>query len=74
MRLTGLITPMSAILLVIFAVVPSRAGDRLPIETVDSVDLERYLCLWYEIASYPMYFQRGCTATTSDYSLREDGL
>ena len=74
MRSTGLITPMSAILLMILAVVPSRAGDRLPLETVDSVDLERYLGRWYEIASYPMYFQRGCTATTATYSLREDGL
>jgi apolipoprotein D and lipocalin family protein len=29
---------------------------------------------WYEIASYPQRFQRGCTATTALYSLREDGM
>jgi apolipoprotein D and lipocalin family protein len=58
-----------------FALVePTRAADEQPLETVDSVDLERYLGRWYEIASYPMFFQKGCTATTADYSLREDGL
>jgi apolipoprotein D and lipocalin family protein len=41
---------------------------------VDSVDLERYLGEWYEIASYPAWFQRGCTAVTASYSLRDDGL
>jgi apolipoprotein D and lipocalin family protein len=54
-------------------VAPSRAADK-PLQTVGSVDLERYLGRWYEIASYPAWFQKGCTATTADYSLREDGL
>ena len=74
MRLMGLITPALTILFTILAVVSSRAGDQQPLETVDAVDLDRYLGVWYEIASYPMYFQRGCTATTATYSLREDGL
>jgi apolipoprotein D and lipocalin family protein len=69
-----LIAQVFAFLVAFTVVAPSRAGDRLPLETVDSVDLERYLGRWYEIASYPMYFQRGCTATTADYSLRKDGL
>ena len=40
---------------------------------VDSVELDRYLGEWYEIASYPAWFQRGCTAVTARYSLRDDG-
>ncbi len=40
---------------------------------VPSVDLDRYLGTWYEIASYPAWFQRNCTAVTAEYSLREDG-
>lgn len=44
-----------------------------PLETVDHVDLERYTGLWYEIAAFPQRFQRGCTATTATYALREDG-
>jgi apolipoprotein D and lipocalin family protein len=44
-----------------------------PLETVAHVDLSRYLGTWYEIASFPQSFQRGCTATTATYTLRPDG-
>jgi len=44
-----------------------------PLEVVDRVDLERYAGRWYEIASFPQRFQRGCVATTALYSLRSDG-
>ena len=44
-----------------------------PLQTVPSVDLQRYLGTWYELASFPQSFQRGCTATTATYSLLEDG-
>ena len=37
------------------------------------VELERYTGTWYEIASFPQSFQRGCTATTAVYTLRRDG-
>ncbi len=47
---------------------------RLPeLQTVDRVDLSRYVGTWYEIASFPQRFQRGCAATTATYSLRADG-
>jgi apolipoprotein D and lipocalin family protein len=70
---------MSLLMLVLAALagstVPASGGDsEPPLETVDSVDLERYLGRWYEVASYPAWFQKGCTATTADYSRREDGL
>lgn len=42
-------------------------------ETVAGVDLQRYLGKWYDIASYPQWFQKGCTATTAEYSLKENG-
>jgi len=44
-----------------------------PLQTVEKVDLPRYLGTWYEIASFPQRFQEGCTATTATYTLREDG-
>ncbi len=44
-----------------------------PLETVQQVDLSRYLGTWYEIASFPQSFQEGCTATTATYSMRADG-
>jgi apolipoprotein D and lipocalin family protein len=50
--------------------------DRLrlpPLQTVAHVELSRYLGTWYEIANFPQSFQRGCTATTATYTLRDDG-
>jgi apolipoprotein D and lipocalin family protein len=44
-----------------------------PLQTASQVDLQRYLGTWYEIASFPHRFQKGCTATTATYSQREDG-
>jgi apolipoprotein D and lipocalin family protein len=39
-------------------------------QTVSYVDLERYQGKWYEIASYPKWFQKNCTATTAEYKLK----
>ena len=48
--------------------------QRLPaLRTVARVDLARYAGTWYEIASFPQRFQRGCTGTTATYVLRDDG-
>ena len=44
-----------------------------PLQTVPRVELDRYVGTWYEIASFPQSFQRGCTGTTATYSLRDDG-
>ena len=44
-----------------------------PLQTVTHVELSRYLGTWYEMASFPQRFQRGCTATTATYALRADG-
>jgi apolipoprotein D and lipocalin family protein len=44
-----------------------------PLEVVTDVDLGRYVGRWYEIASFPQRFQRGCVATTANYTLRDDG-
>jgi apolipoprotein D and lipocalin family protein len=44
-----------------------------PPATVAHVDLARYMGTWYEIASFPQRFQRGCAASTATYTLRADG-
>jgi apolipoprotein D and lipocalin family protein len=44
-----------------------------PLDVVSKVDLKRYVGTWYEIASYPTSFQKGCIGTKATYSLREDG-
>ena len=56
-------------------VLSAVAGAAAPqaLETVPHVELARYLGTWYEIASYPQRFQKGCTGTTATYTLRADG-
>ncbi|MBD3375297.1 hypothetical protein GF406_09700 [candidate division KSB1 bacterium] len=49
------------------------AQDTLP-QTVESVDLQRYAGLWYEIAHIPNRFQKSCAyGTTAEYRVRKDG-
>jgi apolipoprotein D and lipocalin family protein len=44
-----------------------------PLRTVDRVDLNRYMGKWYEIASFPQWFQKNCVASRATYTLRKDG-
>ena len=54
------------------AAVKARAETR-PLEVVPRVDVQRYLGTWYEIATIPQRFQKGCVGVTAHYSLRADG-
>ena len=52
----------------------SIAADELPpLRTVPRVELDRYMGVWYEIASFPQRFQKGCAASMATYSLRSGG-
>jgi apolipoprotein D and lipocalin family protein len=52
----------------------TSASDNLPpLQTVQKVELARYMGTWYEIASFPQWFQKGCVASMATYSLRDDG-
>ncbi|RVU49679.1 lipocalin family protein [Rubrivivax rivuli] len=45
-----------------------------PLATVPSVDLERYMGRWYEIARFPNRFQKDCSGpATADYLLQPGG-
>lgn len=44
-----------------------------PLQTVQYVELDKYLGKWYEIAAFPQRFQRGCSNTSAEYSLKPDG-
>jgi apolipoprotein D and lipocalin family protein len=48
-------------------------AGRQPLEVVAHVDLQRYLGLWYEIATLPQVFERGCVGVTAEYSLMRTG-
>lgn len=43
------------------------------LETVAKVDVQRYMGRWYEIASFPQSFQKGCSCTVAEYKLLENG-
>lgn len=43
------------------------------LQTIPFVDLNKYAGKWYEIASYPQRFQKGCCCTTAEYTLSEKG-
>lgn len=51
----------------------AHAPSAPPLRTVDRVDLSRYVGRWYEIATIPMSFQKGCVGVTATYTLRADG-
>ena len=62
------------ILIVAAAGAAASAGqDTRPLDVVPKVDLQRYLGTWYEIATFPQRFQKGCVGVTAHYSLRSDG-
>ncbi len=75
-----MVTPRALLLLTLLPAalaLPAEAQDSDPlpqVKTVDHVDLERYLGLWYEVAKIPNKFQNQCTSgATAQYTLREDG-
>jgi apolipoprotein D and lipocalin family protein len=49
---------------------PSYRSRSVEIKTVESVDLQRYAGLWYEIARYPNRFEEGCVGVTAEYQVR----
>ena len=50
-----------------------QASD-VSVKTIPSLDVQRYLGTWYEIAKYPNWFQKKCVSNTKAvYSARVDG-
>jgi len=58
---------------VLTAALAGCASSHPPLAVADEVDLGRYLGRWYEIASIPQRFQRGCVASRATYTRRSDG-
>lgn len=43
------------------------------IDSVETLEVERYMGRWYDVASYPQRFQEGCACTTATYTLQDNG-
>jgi apolipoprotein D and lipocalin family protein len=62
------------LVLALGACVSGPSGNPKPPQPAKSVELDRYLGRWYEVARYDMRFEKGCEGVTADYSKRPDGL
>ena len=60
-------------LIILFLLMTTTNNQAQTLQTVPNVDLKKYAGKWYEIASYPQYFQKGCHCTTAEYTLSEKG-
>ena len=49
-------------------------GNTAVPQPAKSVDLQRYLGRWYELARYEQGFQKDCDGVSADYALRADGM
>ena len=61
---------LSALILLILA---ACTGVPEGVVTVDTVDPQRYVGTWYEIARLDHSFERGLSDVTANYSRRDDG-
>ena len=62
----------SFILTLIFSMLTAVAMSQT-LQTVPYVDLKKYAGKWYEIASFPQRFQKGCYCTTAEYTPTDKG-
>jgi len=49
----------------------SSGVSKTSLTTVESVDLQRYSGTWYEMASYPQIFERGCSNVKATYTPKD---
>jgi apolipoprotein D and lipocalin family protein len=67
---------MKTYLLALFFIISAKfnAMAQLPeLQTVPHVDVKKYAGKWYEIASFPQIFQKGCHCTTAEYTMTDKG-
>lgn len=71
---TWFILPKLFASLIILALLMTTSHNQAQtLQTVPQVDLTKYAGKWYEIASYPQRFQKGCHCTTAEYTLSDKG-
>jgi apolipoprotein D and lipocalin family protein len=64
----------SCLLLTISILFLASCGSEYPqLRTVDRVEIDRYMGIWYEIARLPNSFEKGLECVTATYSLKENG-
>ena len=60
------------LLLAILILYSCGTSNYPPLDVVDSVDINRYIGKWYEIARMPFNQQEGCSCTTAEYEIIDE--
>jgi len=64
-------TTLKSLVAAFFVTIGCTAGEpKTTVTTVKSVDLQRYAGTWYELASYPQFFEKGCTHVKATYTAK----
>lgn len=64
---------LSVVLAVVVFGLTSGCSSVTPLETVEKVDLPRFMGKWYVIASIPTFVEKSAFNATETYALNEDG-
>ncbi len=61
-------------LVTVVLVLLAPALQAQPLQTIERLDVPRYMGVWYEIAKFPNWFQRKCVGDTrAEYSVQAPG-
>ncbi len=64
---------MKSLFLILVVLMTQQIYADKELQTVQSVELNKYLGKWYEVGRYPNSFQKNCFKSTATYSLNEKG-
>ena len=73
MQLLRIMMVFAAITFGTVTIAAAGASVPPPVQSVAMVDQSRWMGRWYQIARLPNRFQKGCTGSYTDFSLRDDG-
>ena len=69
-----MLTRLFSVCVLTTALAAGAAAQEAPVQTIASLDVNRYVGTWYEIAKYPNRFQKQCAShTRAQYLTNADG-
>jgi apolipoprotein D and lipocalin family protein len=69
-----MLTRLTFVFVLAIALTSSATAQEAPVQTIASLDVNRYVGTWYEIAKYPNRFQKQCAShTRAQYLTNAEG-
>jgi apolipoprotein D and lipocalin family protein len=65
--------PRMAVLPMLLVLLMGGCASEPPLETVEYVDLDRFMGDWYVIANIPTFIEKGAHNAVENYSMNDDG-